>query len=94
MTKADPTPELPDDTSIDQVRFPTRIKNALREAGVHTIGQIREASDATLLSFQGFRKESVIYLRITLGLPYSLAGRHAGSNLGQRYHGFAGIICF
>ena len=83
MTKADPAPELPDDTSIDQVRFPTRIKNALREAGVHTIGEIREASDATLLSFQGFGKQSVIYLRNTLGLPWSGGGRPLSTEKGR-----------
>ena len=34
-----------------------------------TIGEIREASDATLLSLQDFGKGSVSHLRETLGLP-------------------------
>jgi len=42
---------LPDETPIDNVRFSTRIANALKVAGVNTVGEIRQASDATLLSF-------------------------------------------
>jgi hypothetical protein len=37
----DPTPDLPDDTEIKGVRLPTRIRNALTEAGVKTIGELR-----------------------------------------------------
>src|SRR5436190_1582976 len=44
-----PVPELPDDTPLDKVRFSTRIRNAVTEAGWRTVGEIREASDATLL---------------------------------------------
>jgi hypothetical protein len=36
-----PTTELPDDIKIDQVRLSTRIRNALREAGLKTVGEIR-----------------------------------------------------
>jgi len=42
---------LPDETPIVNVRFSTRVSNALTAAGVKTVGDIREASDATLLSF-------------------------------------------
>src|SRR5882724_7140309 len=45
----DPAPELPDDTPIENVRFSTRVRNALTTAGLKTVGEIREASDATLL---------------------------------------------
>jgi DNA-directed RNA polymerase alpha subunit len=62
-------PGLPDTTSIDNVRFSTRITNALNEAGVKTVGEIREASDTTLLSYQGLGPGSVVHLRETLGLP-------------------------
>jgi len=31
----DPTPELPDDTPIDHVRFPTRIRTVLAAAGLN-----------------------------------------------------------
>jgi hypothetical protein len=34
-----------------------------------TVGEIREASDATLLSLQDLGKGSVAHLRETLGLP-------------------------
>ena len=62
-----PAPELPDDTPLDTVRFSTRIRNALTEAGWKTVGEIREASDATLLRDLG--EGSVVHLRETLGLP-------------------------
>ena len=64
-----PAPEIPDDTPIINVRFSTRVRNALTTAGVKTVGEIREASDATLLSLQDLGKGSVAHLRETLGLP-------------------------
>jgi DNA-directed RNA polymerase alpha subunit len=64
-----PTPELPDDTPIENVRFSTRIRNALNAAGIKTVGEVREASDATLLSLQDLGPGSVAHLRETLGLP-------------------------
>lgn len=69
MSELDPTPELPDDTPIERVRFPTRIRNVLDAAGLRTVGDVREISDDTLLSFQDFGKGSVALLRETLGLP-------------------------
>jgi DNA-directed RNA polymerase alpha subunit len=38
----DPTPELPDDTLIEQVRFSTRIQNALNTAGIKTVGEVAD----------------------------------------------------
>jgi DNA-directed RNA polymerase alpha subunit len=67
----DPAPELPDDTLINRVRLPTRIRTALNDAGVKTIGEIREATDDTLLGFQNLGNVSLAYLRRTLGLPSS-----------------------
>ena len=64
-----PAPELPDDTPIENVRFSTRIRNALITAGLKTVGEIREASDAMLLSLQDFGRGSAAHLRETLGLP-------------------------
>src|SRR6476661_10782077 len=64
-----PAPELPDDTPIENVRFSTRVRNALTTSGVKTVGEIREASDAMLLSLQDLGKGSVAHLRETLGLP-------------------------
>ena len=65
----DPTPELPDNTPIECVRFPTRVQNALAAAGLKTVGEVRETSDEILLSFQNFGHGSVANLRETLGLP-------------------------
>jgi DNA-directed RNA polymerase alpha subunit len=73
-----PAPELPDDTPIDKVRFSSRIRNALSAAGWKTVGEIREASDATLLSLQDLGKGSVTYLRETLGLPSTDGVRPGG----------------
>src|ERR1700676_1155276 len=65
----DPTPELPDDTLISDVEFPSRIRNVLIAEGLKTVGEVREISDETLLSFQDLGKGSVAHLRETLGLP-------------------------
>jgi DNA-directed RNA polymerase alpha subunit len=64
-----PAPELPDDTALDNVRFSTRIRNAVRGAGWKTVGEVRETSDATLLSLPDLGPGSVAHLRETLGLP-------------------------
>src|ERR1700712_3143325 len=47
-----PAPGLPDETPVGSVRFSTRIANALTGAGITTVGEIRAASDAALISFQ------------------------------------------
>ena len=64
-----PAPEIPDDTLIENVRLSTRIRNAVKAVGWKTVGEIREASDATLLGLQDLGKGSVAHLRETLGLP-------------------------
>jgi DNA-directed RNA polymerase alpha subunit len=64
----DPTPELPDDTLISDVEFPARIRTVLAAAGLKTVGEVRETSDETLLSFQDLGQGSVAHLRETLGL--------------------------
>jgi DNA-directed RNA polymerase alpha subunit len=64
-----PAPGLPDETPIDNVRFSTRIRSALNAAGLKTVGEIREASDATLLSLRDLGAGSIARLRETLGLP-------------------------
>jgi hypothetical protein len=74
----DPTPELPDDTLIDDVRFATRIRNALHAAGLKTGGEIRGAAHETLLSFPDLGKSSISYLRETLGLPSTDGVRPSG----------------
>jgi DNA-directed RNA polymerase alpha subunit len=62
-----PAPELPDDTALDNVRFSTRIRNAVTAAGWKTVGEVREASDATLLGLPDVGPGSVAHLRETLG---------------------------
>ena len=69
MSELEPTPELPDDTAIREVRFPTRIKDALFAAGLKTVGEVREMSDDALLSLPDLGKASIAHLRETLGLP-------------------------
>src|SRR5260370_21622418 len=59
-------PELPDDTSVENVRFATRIRNALNVGGLKTIGEVREASDAALLSLPDFGSGSLSYVREAL----------------------------
>src|SRR5450631_3680940 len=62
-----PTPELSDDTPIENVHFSTRIRNALQAAGINTVGEVRETSDAMLLSIQNLGQSSVTHLRNELG---------------------------
>lgn len=76
-----PAPELPDDTPLDKVKFSTRIRKAISAAGWRTVGEIREASDETLLSLQDLGKGSVSHLRETLGLR-STDGVRAGGSKG------------
>jgi hypothetical protein len=40
-----PTPELPDDTPLEHVRFSTRIRKALEFGDLKTVGDVRAASD-------------------------------------------------
>jgi DNA-directed RNA polymerase alpha subunit len=64
-----PTPELPDDIPIERVLFSTRILNALRAAGLKTVGEVREISDETLIGLPDFGRGSLSNLRTKLGLP-------------------------
>ena len=73
MSEIDPTPELPDNTPIREVRFPDRIKDALFAAGLKTVGEVRELSDQALIDLPDFGKSSLAHVRETLGLP-STAG--------------------
>jgi DNA-directed RNA polymerase alpha subunit len=74
-----PTPELPGDTLIEDVRFSTRIRRALTAAGITTVGEIRGASDKTLLGLQDLGPDSVAHLRETLGLPSTDGVRPLGN---------------
>jgi DNA-directed RNA polymerase alpha subunit len=63
----DPVPNLPDDTLIEMVRFPTMIRKALIAGGLKTIGEIRTSPDGELARITRIGKESLVYLRKTLG---------------------------
>ena len=65
--KINPTPDLPNDTLISDLKLPTRIKNALKRNGLKTAGEIRETSDRNLLSFQDMGGRSLKFLRLVLG---------------------------
>lgn len=78
MSELEPTPELPDNTPIREVRFPDRIKSALFAAGLKTVGEVREMPDETLLALPDFGKASVAHLRETLGLPSTAGVRPIG----------------
>ena len=62
-----PTPDLPDDTPLEHVRFSTRIRNALEAGGLRTVGQVRAATNVELLNFQDLDPGSVRHLREVLG---------------------------
>lgn len=79
----DSAPELTDDTPIEQVRLPTRIRNALRLAGIKSVGEVREASDRDLLSLQDIGQGSVEYLRESLGLSSGDGVRLPVDNIGS-----------
>jgi len=72
-----PTPETPDDTPTENIWFPTRIRNALAEIGLKTVGEIRESSDVGLRSIPNLGHGSVAYLRQVLGTQRELIdGQH------------------
>jgi DNA-directed RNA polymerase alpha subunit len=50
LVMLDPIPELPDNTPISEVDLPARIRNVLADAGLKTVGEVRESSDDMLLS--------------------------------------------
>jgi DNA-directed RNA polymerase alpha subunit len=68
MSELEPTPGLPDNMSIREVRFPAQIRDALFAAGLKTVGQVRTISDEALLALPDFGTASVANLRETLGL--------------------------
>jgi DNA-directed RNA polymerase alpha subunit len=57
----------PDDSPIDQIQLPKRLRNALKVAGFRTVGELRETTDQTLFSLPGVGRISLSYLRKTLG---------------------------
>jgi DNA-directed RNA polymerase alpha subunit len=60
-------PDLPDDTLVEVVRIPTRIRNAIKYAGLKTIGELRETTDKTFASIPNLGRGSVKWLRERIG---------------------------
>ena len=54
---------LPDATPIEHLQLATRMRNALNDAGLKTVGEVRETSDDTLLSLPDLGKISIAHLR-------------------------------
>jgi hypothetical protein len=62
-----PSPSLPDDTLLDAVALPTRIKTAFAINGLKTVGDVRETTNANLLSFRDFGRGSLTFCREVFG---------------------------
>ena len=73
-----PTPELPDDTPLNKLELPARIRNVLKATGLDTIGDVREVPDETLLSFRNFAKGSLAHLREAWASPSTDGVRPSG----------------
>ena len=58
-----PGPDLPEDTPLEEIKFSTRVRNALRDAGFKTVGEVRGTSDAALFSLQNLGWKSLRELR-------------------------------
>jgi len=58
--------DLPDDTLIEMVRLPTRIRNAVKFAGLKTIGDLQETTDEMFASIPNLGPGSVKWLRAKL----------------------------
>jgi DNA-directed RNA polymerase alpha subunit len=60
-------PDLSDEILIELVRTPTRIRNAVKYAGLKTMGDLRETTDETFASIPNLGSGSVKWLRARLG---------------------------
>jgi DNA-directed RNA polymerase alpha subunit len=63
----DPTPDLPDETPVNTVRLPTRIRNALAATEVRTVGEVRRMPDRHLFALQNIGRGSLAFLRMAFG---------------------------
>lgn len=61
-----PTPELPDEIPIEQIRLPKHVRHTLSDAGLKTVGDVRRAATETLRELH-MNRGAVEYLRATLG---------------------------
>ena len=61
-----PTPEIPDDVPIEQIRLPWNMRRTLAATGLKTVGAVRNAANETLLG-SGLDRGVVDFIRATLG---------------------------
>jgi hypothetical protein len=61
-----PSPEIPDDMPIEQVRLPWYIRRTLAATGLKTVGDVRKSTNELLLR-SGLDRGVVDYIRATLG---------------------------
>src|ERR1700682_1907795 len=71
----DPSPELPDDTLIESVELPPKVKDTLVTAGLKTVGDIRETPDSEILQIQNLGKSPLAPAPIPTRRPPWRAGR-------------------
>ena len=63
----DPNPDLPGDTPIAMIGFPTVVLNALILAGLETVGEIRSMGDRDLRRMRRIGPGRLAYLRDAVG---------------------------
>ena len=61
-----PSPEIPDDVPIEQIRLPLSIRRTLAATGLKTVVDVRKSSNELLLR-SGLDRGVVDYIRATLG---------------------------
>lgn len=69
MAAVNPSPDLLDTTLIETVRLPPTVREALTNAGLKTIGEVRAATADELYAIVDIGANSVTYLRLALGHP-------------------------
>jgi hypothetical protein len=61
-----PTPELPSNTPVQEIRLPWSLRRTLHGAGLVTAGDVRAATDETLLGLK-LNSGTVNFIRAALG---------------------------
>ena len=61
-----PTSELPGDTPVHEIRLPWSMRRTLADAGLKTVGDVRRATNETLLELK-LNRGALDFIRATLG---------------------------
>lgn len=81
----DPSPELPDDTLIESVELPPKLKDTLVTAGLKTVGDIRETPDSEILQIQNLGKSALAARNLGIAvLPWSARRRYSEAGKERR----------